>query len=422
MRFIFFSLLFVFSSSAFSATQYHLININTGHPDGTKVLARCGGTMNFEAKYRAYDCVKANISSDYQGSLTWFPRGSDNLNFGKDTANIATLAIRPELNYCDTPQYETDRKKAEKVCLESANGNQDVNFTASCDRITQKLVKSCVISDRPIPPPPEPDGTDLTAVIDTIKSNTSQIVLSNDGLLSPLGDILAANRSSLDNDSILINKSAEQLIALDKSSDLLLDIKNLTSSLNESNATINTSIGDVDNLINDNADINAANIVNAVGDSISELAKQTDVLKNQSFKQDKEIELSEKLNNNLSSLSADFGVFSGLFNKKPVDFGQSDLFDTAISVESMDKAVSDFVSTKKEYQTLINNFKDSVIIKTNFDSGVLTESSINIQLSNGQGMSFNSSAERFVSIADIIKPIFLMLCSLIAVAIVFGNK
>lgn len=203
---------------------------------------------------------------------------------------------------------------------------------------------------------------------------------------------------------------------------MLLDIKNLTSSLNESNATINTSIGDVDNLINDNADINAANIVNAVGDSISESAKQTDILKNQSLKQDKEIELSEKLNNNLSSLSSDFGIFSGLFNKKPVDFGQSDLFDAAISVESMDKAVSDFVSTKKEYQTLINNFKDSVIIKANFDSGALTDSSINIQLSNGQGMSFNSSAERFVSIADIIKPIFLMLCSLIAVAIVFGTK
>ncbi|WP_419244203.1 hypothetical protein ACN08P_07875 [Photobacterium leiognathi subsp. mandapamensis] len=202
---------------------------------------------------------------------------------GTNTAGaIQKLRITQFLfNYCDSIQYQLDYKAAQDACLASATDNQNVSFSASCDRENEVLIKQCTITDKPKPKPePDlcPDGsvkpdsgicpdtgggggdggdtggggdtkppTDLTSVIAAITKGAGDIVKAN----NQHDPLLEAVNKSFDEANKTLTASKDNLSNIESKTEKVGD------SVNKMNTDVNKNLGSVVGELKSNNDLSA---------------------------------------------------------------------------------------------------------------------------------------------------------------------
>ncbi|HIF9198486.1 TPA: hypothetical protein ACX6PX_003807 [Photobacterium damselae] len=478
MRYLFL-LLFFFSSVSFAAdiTIYHVsYNCHSfGAGDGIVNSAfPCSpeASSSPEKKFRSLaDAVKAingnfatRLESRWKGWYTlsnvrhdsssntaiiyrglqkydWYPNSSGNdVKMRFDVRR--TFEPEPQ-NYCDTPQYSLDADKAQQKCFSQADtNNQNVEFTHSCDREQQKLVTQCVITDKPVEPETCPDGskpnsdgscgdsggtegggsggdsggtggggsggdgggtggggsgdkTDLSSVINAIKSANSNIVQANNDTRS---QIIAG-----------LDLDREALIKADTSNKLQKDIFDSVNNLNDSvSSDFERALAEMKRNSDEaekqrNAQIEATN-------------KVTEAIKSNPDSSGEQEKLLSSLNDNVSKIKDALLSESPAFSTVPTSIPRD-----ILSVSAVAEAKEKLNKVRFEYADTIEKFKNSVSISTNFDEGSLTDDSFKLDIA-GNDIKVSSGSEKFLDIAGIIRPIIIMICSLIAVSIIFVAK
>ncbi|WP_419238716.1 hypothetical protein ACN08P_19800 [Photobacterium leiognathi subsp. mandapamensis] len=288
MRFILLSLLF-FSYSSFADYKViddkfpKLTGIEAATPQalGAKLLNQCVQSARHSHMTYIFDSV---VSA---GSMSIYLHGTgyyfDPTCTGTNTAGaIQKLRITQFLfNYCDSIQYQLDYKAAQDACLASATDNQNVSFSASCDRENEVLIKQCTITDKPKPKPePDlcPDGsvkpdsgicpdtgggggdggdtggggdtkppTDLTSVIAAITKGAGDIVKAN----NQHDPLLEAVNKSFDEANKTLTASKDNLSNIESKTEKVGD------SVNKMNTDVNKNLGSVVGELKSNNDLSA---------------------------------------------------------------------------------------------------------------------------------------------------------------------
>lgn len=104
-------------------------------------------------------------------------------------------------------------------------------------------------------------------------------------------------------------------------------------------------------------------------------------------------------------------------NKPAGNFGDIDI---TVSPDLSDKIISAknrYAEVSNSYLDLINSFKDKINISSNFDAGSINDSSFDLKVA-GNVIHVASGIDKFLSLAEYIKPVLIALCSLIAVSII----
>lgn len=293
-----------------------------------------------------------------------------------------------------------------------------------------------------------------------------------------LSGILAAIKKADSNITSSVTESNRilgvGLPALDKSNDLLSTIGELskglndkTDSLNSAVYTVNSSINSIDDSINDAATNNFNRVVSAMLKDGEELKKQTEQKRLSLINETKVLEDNKKvlandnkglllaedtlkslntLNDSVLSNKVDLsGVDSGLasisttvsdlkdglgalvtnsnklnnvLTKDAVDYTQAPVLDVFITNEQLTDALLLLSNKEKQYSALLDGFKDSISISSNFNEGSYQDDSFDLNI-NGATVHVASGFDKFISLADVIRPVIIALCSLIAVSIIF---
>lgn len=397
---------------------------------GTKPLSNWGTITSVAYLYGAY-AIRAYVKGegDFYISTSAYIRSCPS---GTELID-GYCTSKPQENYCDSIQYQLDYDKAKQACDAKATDNQTVKFTASCDRENEVLVQQCEITDKPKPPPEYcPDGSikpesgicpdtgggggtnppsDLTSVIAAITKGVGAIVEANKADDEMLGVGVAA---------------------LDKSNDLLKNIKDVTSSLSGEINKVNNSVNQIDDSINNLTRENFNRVINEMDKSFEESKKQTALgtqsLNTQTGIKDSVDELNITIKQNKPDLSKIEGSLNELksgntkllemLNRPNGNYSQVPFFSQIINSESLTSAINANSQAKYRYGKLIDDFKDSVSIKSDFQNGFITDKGFNLTVNN-QRVHVDSGVQKLVDLADVIRPVIIALCSLIAVSIFF---
>ncbi|NVO99165.1 hypothetical protein HWA77_02950 [Photobacterium damselae subsp. damselae] len=405
------------------------------------------GSGYFRVEYNSY-----GSNPDCSGKGSYPVYGTD--FYPTESGQYEMLA-----NYCDSEQYHSDLKNQERSCLLSASPNQDASFKGWCNKDSQKLEYTCKLTDKPVEPETCPDGscgdsggtegggsggdsggtegggsggdsggtggggsggdsggtggggsggdgggtggggsgdkTDLSSVINAIKSANSNIVQANNDTRS---QIIAG-----------LDLDREALIKADTSNKLQKDLFDSVNNLNDSvSSDFERALAEMKRNSDEaekqrNAQIEATN-------------KVTEAIKSNPDSSGEQEKLLSSLNDNVSKIKDALLSESPAFSTVPTSIPRD-----ILSVSAVAEAKEKLNKVRFEYADTIEKFKNSVSISTNFDEGSLTDDSFKLDIA-GNDIKVSSGSEKFLDIAGVIRPIIIMICSLIAVSIIFVAK